>query len=99
MNAKVLVWSVAASLALSVAVGLICVGASFFNSFVLFLFVAVYGFCWPFALTYRLSIRRRKQELIQALTGQPRWIQDEVLAELDPETRSEFVRELRRADL
>jgi hypothetical protein len=96
MNTK-FVFSVAAlGLALSIFLGGICFGDSFVTGCVVLLFLFAFAIAWPLTFVFGRLVQRQKLELFRALINKDRWIQDVLLAELDENTRSEFLRKLGR---
>ena len=88
MSAKTAIWISVLSLAVSVAIGIVCFGDRFASGAALLFFVNIYGVCWPFLVAYQSSIRRRRREFIQAMAGEPHWIRDAVMAEFEADSRS-----------
>ena len=96
MNTKFAFSVVGLGFALSVFLGVVCFGDRFATGCVVVLFLFAFAVAWPVAFAFGRLVRRQKSELFRALVNEDRWTQDLLLAELDENTRSEFLRRLGR---
>jgi hypothetical protein len=96
MNTKFVLSVAGLGFALNIFLGVVCFGDRFVTGCVVFLFLFVCAIAWPLTFLFGRLVQRQKLELFRALVIEDRWIQDVLLAELDVNTRGEFLKRLGR---
>jgi hypothetical protein len=91
MNTKFALSVAGLGFAMNIFLGVVCFGDHFVTGCVVFLFLFAFAIAWPLAFVFGRSVQRQKLELFRALVNEDRWIQDVLLAELEENTRGEFL--------
>lgn len=96
MNTKFALSVAGLGFTVNIILGVVCFGDNFVTGCVVFLFMFAFAIAWPLTFVFGRLVERQKLELFRTLVNEDRWTQDVLLAELDENTRAEFLRRLGR---
>ena len=96
MNTKFALSVAGLGFALNIILGVVCFGDHFVTGCVVCLFLFAFAIAWPLTFVFGRLLQRQKSELFQTLVNEDRWTQYVLLAELDENTRGDFLRRLGR---